>query len=199
MMLIEETRLPDAVLPLAAFKDHLRMGTGFADDAAQDPVLAAFLRAALAAIEARTGKILVSREFSWQLSTWRDATGQALPVAPVSAIEEVVLVAPDGAETIVPPTAYRLERDHHRPKLVPLGGCLPAIPAGGQAEVVFEAGFGATFGDLPADLAHAVLMLAAHYYDNRSATGIADGALPYGVAVLIERYKTVRLLAGGRA
>ena len=56
MMLIEETAVPLAALPLAEFKAHLRLGTGFADDDIQDPVLESFLRAAMAAIEARTGK-----------------------------------------------------------------------------------------------------------------------------------------------
>jgi len=57
-MLIEETNIPDAVLPLAAFKAHLRMGTGFSDTSLQDAVLGRFLRAALAAVEGRTGKVL---------------------------------------------------------------------------------------------------------------------------------------------
>jgi uncharacterized phiE125 gp8 family phage protein len=63
MMLIEETTVPDAALPVAEFKAHLRLGTGFGDDALQDPVLRSFLRAAMAAIEARTGKVLITRPF----------------------------------------------------------------------------------------------------------------------------------------
>ena len=47
MMLIEETTVPEAALPLAEFKAHLRLGTGFSDDDVQDPVLPGFLRAAL--------------------------------------------------------------------------------------------------------------------------------------------------------
>lgn len=198
MMLVEETSVPSAALPVEQFKAHLRLGTGFADDTLQEPVLESFLRAAMAAIEARTGKILIAREFSWSLTSWRDAAGQVLPIAPVAEIQEVVLVDADEGETIVPETSYRLERDHHRPKLVPLGACLPVIPKRGTAEVAFVAGFDASFEGLPADLAQAVFLLAAHYYEHRNETGLSDGGLPYGVSVLIERYKTVRLLAGGR-
>ncbi len=61
MMLVEQTTVPGAALPVAEFKDHLRLGTGFADDGVQDGVLEAYLRAAMAAIEARTGKILLTR------------------------------------------------------------------------------------------------------------------------------------------
>lgn len=57
MMLVEETTVPLSALPVATFKDHMRMGSGFSDDGVQDGVLEGFLRAAVAAIEARTGKI----------------------------------------------------------------------------------------------------------------------------------------------
>ena len=51
MMLIEETTVPDGVLPVAAFKAHLRLGSGFDTDDVQDALVRSFLRAALAAIE----------------------------------------------------------------------------------------------------------------------------------------------------
>jgi len=57
-MLTEDTIVPTEALPIAAFREHLRMGTGFAEDTLQDGLLERHLRAALAAIEARTGKIL---------------------------------------------------------------------------------------------------------------------------------------------
>ena len=75
MKLTETTQLPDAALPLAPFRAHLRMGTGFGDDSLQDEVLLAFLRASLAAVEARTGKVLLAREFIWQTENWGTATG----------------------------------------------------------------------------------------------------------------------------
>ena len=184
MMLIEETSVPDAALPVAEFKAHLRLGTGFGDDDVQDAVLTSFLRAAMAAVAARTGKLLLLREFSWTLTAWRDATGQALPIDL-------------GTETTIDPTRYRLERDHQRPRSVPAGGTLPVVSEGGEVEISFNAGFAASFGDLPADLAQAVFMLAAHYYENRSDVGMTVAAMPYGGNVLIERYKTVRLAANG--
>ena len=72
MMLTELTsRRGD--LPLAALRAHLRLGTGFADDDLQDRFWQSLLRAALAAIEARTGKILIRRAISWTIAAWRDA------------------------------------------------------------------------------------------------------------------------------
>ena len=62
MMLIEETAPAAEALPIAALREHLRLGTGFeiADDTAEDMALAGFLRAAIATIEARTGKVLLT-------------------------------------------------------------------------------------------------------------------------------------------
>jgi hypothetical protein len=42
MMLVEETTVPVSALPVATFKDHMRMGSGFSDDDIQDGVLEGF-------------------------------------------------------------------------------------------------------------------------------------------------------------
>ena len=197
MLLIEETAIPQAALPLDEFKAHLRLGTGFSDDDIQDAVLESFLRAAISAIEARTGKILILRGFSWSLTAWRDDTGQALPVAPVAAITAVTLRDHLDQQTVVDPARYGLVADAQRPLLAPKGSCLPTIPTGGSVEIAFDAGLSAAWAGLPADLGQAVLLLAAHYYEYRNETSLGVGCMPFGVTSLIERYRTVRILGGG--
>ena len=59
MVLVELTTVPTGALPVTEFATHLHLGTGFADDGSQDAVLEAYLRAAMAAIEARIGKALI--------------------------------------------------------------------------------------------------------------------------------------------
>ncbi len=193
MILTEVAQVPDSALPLEAFKAHLRLGTGFGEDSLQDSVLNGFLRAAISAIEARTSKALLRRAFEWKLPRWRDPAAATLPVAPVVAISSVVMEGGDGSETPVDPVLYYLEQDAHHPKLRPVHGAMPMIANGGAAKITFEAGFGATWGDLPADLAQAVLMLAAHYYEYREDTGLHGGCMPFGVTSLIERYRATRL------
>ena len=84
MMLVELSAVSAADLPLAGLKAHLRLGSGFADDALQDDVLEGYLRAAMTAIETRIGKILLTRRMSWTVTAWAKFACQALPVAPVS-------------------------------------------------------------------------------------------------------------------
>jgi len=198
MMLVEETTVPVSALPVAQFKDHLRLGSGFSDDGIQDPVLESYLRAAFATIEARTGKILIEREFSWTLTAWRDARCQPLPVAPVNAVSAVTLLDRQGQETAVDPDRWYLEPDMQRPSLRPSGSSLPALSMGGSVRIGLLAGFGPEWGDLPADLAQAVMLLAAHFYEVRHEVSRATPAMPMGVSALIERYRTVRLFMGGR-
>lgn len=195
MMLSEVAGLGVGALPIAAFKTHLRMGTGFADDAATDAAVEAALRAALAAVEARTGKALVARNFRLVVGGWRDDEGQALPLAPVRQIVSVTMMDRAGAAVAVPATATRLVRDLHRPRLAPAGSFLPVVPGGGSVEIVFEAGFG-VWGEVPSDLQQAVFLLGARYYDDRSAMGAAE-AMPFGILALIERWRNVRVLGGG--
>lgn len=193
MVLSEVTTIPDAALPVAEFKAHLRLGTGFGEDSLQDSVLAGFLRAALAAIEGQTGKVLIARDFEWTLSAWSGGDAQILPVAPVIAITDMVLVDRDGGETPVDPGAYVLRQDTHLPVLRAAGAALPAIPLIGSVRIALSAGMAPDWGGLPADLGQAVLLLAAHYYETRADGGIGSGWMPYGVTSLIRRYKPMRL------
>ncbi|WP_420586779.1 head-tail connector protein [Ruegeria sp.] len=196
MMLIEETAIADAALPVDQFKAHLRLGTGFAEGSVQDEVLKGFLRAAVAAIEARTGKVLIEREFSWSLNGWRDPAGEVLPVAPVVTVDTVSVTDALGAETEVAPGAYRLEQDSQRPRMRPVGATMPTIVTGGSVKIAFTAGMSPDWGGLPADLGQAVLLLAAHYYEYRDETSLGAGCMPFGVTSLIQRYRTVRFGAG---
>jgi uncharacterized phiE125 gp8 family phage protein len=193
MMLIETTTIQDAALPVEAFKAHLRLGTGFGEDTVQDGVLKGFLRAALAAIEARTGKALLERSFSWTVNRWRKPERETLPLAPVSSLSELVLIDADGGETVQPIESYRLQQDGQSPVVRPVGACLPVIDQAGAARISFVAGMAATWAELPADLAQAVLLLAAHYYEYRNETALGDGCMPFGVTSLIQRYRPMRL------
>ncbi len=195
MDLIETGAVAQAVLPVAGLRAHLRMGSGFSDDTTQDDMLAAYLRAAIATIEARTGKALLRRGFELRLRAWAASERQPLPCAPIATIDEISLIGRDGAAMVVDAARWRLVADMHRPLLVPVGAVLPVIPWGGGVRIRFEAGFGAEWGDLPTDLAQAVMLLAARHYEDRDA-GAAPGALPQAVAALCARWRAVRIGGG---
>jgi len=197
MNLTETTTLSSADFPVAEFTEHLRLGSGFADDGAQNALLEMCLRAAMGAIEARTGKILVARGFRWSISTWRRESGaQALPVAPITAITQLEMISADGASETIDPARYGLIEDSQRPRLVPIGAGFSEISTYGQAQISFDAGYGG-WPEIPADLQRAMLMLAAGYYENRDSMGQAAAQIPLGISALIEPYKRIRI--GGAA
>lgn len=193
MMLVEKTTVAASSLPVAQFREHLRLGSGFSDDGLQDGILEIYLRAAMAAIEARTQKVLLERELVWTVRDWRDGVEEALPFAPVSAITQITRVTRQSEEQVPPSGEWQLIPDLHRPLIV---GTLPRIPQGGSLRISVLAGYGPEWSDVPPDLAQAVLLLAAHYYEFRHDMAASGGAMPHGVQALIERYRTVRLFLG---
>ena len=198
-MLTEVTAVPTAALPVFQFRDHLRLGTGFSDDGLEDGLLETYLRAAIAAVEAWTGKALVERAFAQEIARWSEPGAHALPVAPVRRIDGLTLVDAGGGERTVAVERLRLEPDTHVPRLAGAVGALPAIPTGGRARLAFAAGFGPAWGDVPADLAHAVLMLAAFYWEYRHEARAGAERIPYGVSRLIASWRVVRVHGrGGR-
>ena len=193
MMLVEETQVAEAALPVAALKAHLRLGSGFSETDLQDGVLASFLRAAMTAIEGRTSKALISRGFLLTLDVWQAPEQQKLPIAPVQSVTEVAIVDIYGAASVLDPSGYRLQKDAFDPKLRPIAAIFPAVPESGSLEIRFQAGYGQTFDAVPDDLKQAVLLLAAHYYEFRQEAGLSDGCMPFGVTSLISRYRPVRM------
>lgn len=191
MILTELTTIPAASLPLVALKQHLKIGTGFAPGDEQDELLEAYLRAAIAALEARTGLALIARDFLWEVTGWRHFDRQAMPIGPVASVTELRIVDATGAAQIVDSGRYHLTRDRQAPALVAVGVALPPIPRHSVAEIRFAAGFGTDWSEVPPDLARACLLMAAEFYENRLGTG--ETGLPRAVAMLVEPFRRIRL------
>lgn len=198
MRLTEETLVPVESLPLAALKDHLRLGSGFALAAEQDALLESHLRAAIAAIEGRIAKALIRRRFLLEMEAWRDADAQALPLAPVASLISVALVSASGLASEVSPARYRLIQNQHRPRVAGTGAALPEPAMGGAVRVQFEAGFSDAWEGVPADLQQAVMLLAAEYYEFRHDAQTRRAGLPNAVESLVGRWRLIRVLGGGR-
>ncbi len=199
MILIEEYQTHPNKLPIEHFKAHLHLGSGFSEDAVQDQVLEGYLRAAISAIEGRTGQALYGRDFEWSLGAWQSQDSQQFPLSPVRTIYEIKIVKSNGDEISFDVSQFQIVTDSMSPVLRSLSGSLPTIPEGGKAVVRMYAGSAEQWSDVPPDLAQAVLLMAAHYYEYRSDLSLSRGCTPFGVTALIERYRTIRISMRGTA
>lgn len=201
MSLVELATVGSAALPLGGFRDHLRLGSGFTDDSMQDAMLEAHLRAALVAVEALIGKALFQRAFRWDVTAWMRPDWQPMPIRPVTDVSAIEIEDVAGSVTLALDESYRLRPSGERQALSATAyGVLPRIPEGGLARVTFEAGHGPAWGDLPADLRQAVMILAAHYYETRAGAAEAKGnGVPAEVTSLVARHRPVRMGGGGGA
>ncbi len=179
--------------PVAEFAAHLRLSTGFADNADEAAALDLYLRGATAAIEAVTGKALITRRLEWTVTRWRDGGRQTVPLSRVQSVVSFKLVSATGTETVVNPGAYTLVPEANGHVLAGRSGALPTIPDLGRAVIELEAGYGDDWNAVPADLRQAVLLLGAHFYENRHLDLGRDGGLPVGVLSLLAPYRPVRL------
>lgn len=193
MMMVELNPVPGSALPVAELTEHLRLSSGFADDGSYDAHLEALLRAALAAIEARTGKAIFTRGFRWELTSWSDTGRQALPIAPLVSLDAVNLVQGDGSLNPAAVDQFTIEPDAHRPAIVARTGVLPGSGGGAQVQVVLTAGYGAQWDQVPPDLREAVLTLAGDLFDHGDEQAEVGWRFPAAVQLLIEPYRSVRM------
>ncbi len=179
--LTETAPPPELPVARAALEAQLRLGEGFADPTGEGALLDRVIAAATAALEARLGAAFVARGFRLRTDAWGPGGRLVLPVGPVAEIAAARLGG-DALEglTVAPGTSRQI---------VSRGGApLPCLGAGRVAELDFTAGYG-TAAEVPAALREAVLLLAAHLYDDR--TGVR--AEPMLIDRLIGPYRPIRL------
>ncbi|MBB5516534.1 putative phiE125 gp8 family phage protein [Rubricella aquisinus] len=179
---------------VADFADHLRLGSGFADDAAQTDLLNRLLQTAASVIEGRTGLALISRSMMLVTDGWTNEDRHKLPLAPVSYVASVTKIDVNFVrsgwlwhdwELTSTTTEAWLSGQRNSP--------LPSIVETDRVEVIFTAGFGPEPDNVPMDLRHAVTLLAATYYENRALNDYKSVPIGYDVLNLLQPYRRVRL------
>ncbi|MEM7270526.1 MAG: head-tail connector protein [Pseudomonadota bacterium] len=189
--MLTETAAPAIGQPVIdELATHLKLASGFGSEAEAE--LEGSLRAAIAHLEARLGLALVQRDFIWRGGLGADATVTA-PIAPVSVISNVQRVLADGTTEALDFSGWTLNQGPLRTRF-----CAD-VYLRDQIDITFTAGFGANWTDTPADLRQAVLLMAAHFYENRYATAIDADIMPLGVKALISPWRPVRIGLGRTA
>lgn len=166
---------------LADAKEHLRV-----TDTAEDVLIAGALTAAVRSIEARGGLALMTQ--GWRLTL--DAAPTETLFLPMTPVQSIDAVAVSGAS--IDPSAY--ETAIGAPGRLRVAAPWPSpVRAIDDVAIDFTAGYTAA-GDVPGPLKHAVLMLTAHFFENRESAGEARVyTVPRGVDALIAPFREFRL------
>lgn len=193
-MLLKEVSPPNLnPVPIRELAAQLRLAQGFSDDGSEDALLELYLRNATSVIETRTSGALISRAFTLQVPCWDRLGFLNLPIGPVTTLDTFRIIQSTVTTDLVS-NQWALEPGTRRQRVTgPGGSALPTLPQGAIAELTFSAGYGPSWNELPDDLRHAVLMLAAHFYENRDGEIEADNGLPFGLSAILERHSAIRL------
>ena len=147
---------------LALVLDHVKVEAGD-EEAAYGDLVTAYLDAALARVEAMSGRMLFTRSLRFTADAF--GTALVLPASPVSSISSVQYVDTAGATQTLAGSAYALVDKAETPMLYPVFGTdWPKVrPFPGSVTVDFDAGYGAAMDDIPAPLRQATMQTVADW------------------------------------
>lgn len=162
------------------------------DGDAEDGVIGGLVLAAIATIEAQTGRFLSIKEFTQEFAGFpcRAPYEIKLLKGPIVSITGIEYDPSDGSAA-APVASYRLIEGVNARLLPAYGEVWPAtLDGSGTVRISGTAGYAA---DEVPDLDQACLMLAAHWYQNREAVSVGPTAaaveLPMAVEMLIRPYR----------
>lgn len=182
---------PPASEPLSLddMKAHLRLTTN--DD---DNSVSQLLVAARHALEARAGLAFMTQAWTYRVDRNRvtQMPDVLLPISPVKSIDGVQIVLANGQK-------MSLGSDHFTTQVGTIGRIKFNIPLPtntqplSSIEIEFTAGHD-TINLIPAELRHAIRLLAAHFYENReSASEARVFSIPRAIDALIAPYRRISL------
>jgi uncharacterized phiE125 gp8 family phage protein len=181
---------PPALEPvsLAEAKAHLRVS-----HSDEDQIIGALVASARRIVEARSGLMLISQTWVHSLDRWPDYGVIEIPLAPVLAVEELAVYGEDDTKAVIDAAHYFADLASRPPRLLLRGSRMWPPPGRtlNGISVTVEAGFGATAAAVPEPLRQAMLILVAHWYENRG--NAEPPAMPLTVDALIRPYREVRL------
>lgn len=179
MMVQGSDGIEDGALPVAELAASMRLADGYDTVPGQLDRMLARLRAAIATVERRTGKVLIERNFVLQ-GTAEAGTRVVVPVSPVSAVLSAAVqigsVSVDLGDATVEPHP-------HRPVVV----LTRSVRSGTSLTITVTGGYSA-WDQVPAPLREAVLTMAEQLDRGDAGTG--------QVECLISPYRALRIGGG---
>lgn len=179
--LVLNTAAASTPVTLTEAKAHLRV-----DGSDEDTLITSLIEAATSAVEEETGRALVTQ--TWDYSISQPSGAVALPLAPVASISSMSYYDTDDNSQSLTVGDYYLFKGTDTACVEPKDNVdWPTTKDRPDAlTITFIAGQAAA--DVPQALKQAVLLLIAHWFENREPVGKMDAA-PLAYDYLTAQYK----------
>ncbi len=155
------------------------------DDTASDVLLGDYIAAARAHVEGYCGTPLVSRTVTVKCDGFADFA--QFPLVPLASVSSVSYIDAAGASQTLATSIYEVRTDGLTASLaLKSGQTWPSIQAGSRITVTASVGYSA----VPDSVTHAMLLLIAQWYDQRSAASDKPMSLvPHAVDALLSNHR----------
>ena len=175
---------------LAEAKAQLRV-----DGNAEDAYITSLIVTSRLQIEAALGLALITQRWRLTLDDWPGAGVVELPMRPVQSIESIAISHGDGAASLLPGASYHLDGMAQPARLVLKDEAPPRPNAIAEGIAIdFTAGFGLLAVSVPQPIRQALLLLVAHWFENREPSDANNGTrIPDAVSALLAPYRVVHL------
>jgi uncharacterized phiE125 gp8 family phage protein len=187
--LIQVTKPSAVPITLAELKAQVRYY-----EADEDAISIGYIRSAVDYIEASSGLRLITQSWAYSVDCWpHQCDYLRLPLHPVQSITSITyLDAVAGAPTVLDPGVYSFRGD--RITLAP-NAAWPSVWHGYDTITVeLVAGFGEDHNSVPESLRHAVSLLAAFWWEQRTAASIGPDSgpvsdVPFSVREILDAHR----------
>src|SRR5690606_35870760 len=152
-------------ISLAEAKAHLRV-----DTSAEDTLIQSLIMASRLHIEAALDLALITQSWRIRRDAWPTSRALMLPLRPVQSLISVNAYGDDESADAIDSDSFILDGYANPARLVWRGvGTAPkaSLAAANGIEIDIVAGFGDEPSDVPQSIRHALLLLVAHWYENR--------------------------------
>lgn len=162
---------------LAEAKSQLRV-----DHSDEDARIASLIKAATAYLDGRTGilgRCLITQTWELLLDAFPDEDIE-IPLGPVSSVTSIKYIDPNGIEQTIPGASYYVDTASLSAWVIPQDEWPLTMRTANAVAVRYVAGAAAA----PEPIRHAILLLVATWYENRST-----GEIPAAFGALITPFR----------
>jgi uncharacterized phiE125 gp8 family phage protein len=181
---------PPAIEPvsLAEAKAHLRIS-----HSDEDQLIARLISSARRVVEARTGLLLISQQWTCFRDAWPEDGMISVPLAPLISVNDLLVYGEDDVAATIDTAHYYADLASRPPRLLLRGSRLWAPPGrvGNGIAINVTAGFGAASTSVPEPLRQAMLVLTAHWYEHRGPGELPP--VPLTASALLSPYRELRV------